>query len=408
MAKLLTVNNYHYLRGGSETVFFQEADLLRESGWDVAAFSMDHPQNLPSEWSEYFIDELEIGNIRGAKDKLIGAAKSIYSFEAKSKIKQMMARFQPDICHAHNIYHHISPAILPVVRQQGVPVVITLHDLKIACPTHSMMNHKGVCEECKGGKNYRALVNRCAKGSAMISGVVMMESYVHKLLQSYRNNVDRFVVPSQFYLDKFVEWGWERERFVHIPNFVSTEGKLPAYGEGDYYFYFGRLTDQKGVDTFVQAAAEAGVKAKIAGEGPEMARLEALATKLSADVEFLGYLTGDALVDAIRGAKAVVQPSKGYENAPMSLMEAYMYGKPVIGSRIGGIPELIREAETGYSFTPGNADDLAGKLREMEAHSMDDVGQMGRVAREWIERDFNAATHLAALQALYAELGVRA
>ena len=161
MPSLLSINNYFYLRGGAESVFFEEMELFSREGWEVVPFSMHDEKNQSSTWSRYFIDSLEFDNIQSTLAKVRAVPKIIYSREAQQKLRALLAEIQPDIVHAHNIYHHLSPAILPVLKEAGLPVVVTLHDLKIACPAYRMLNDSGICEKCKGGKNYHVLTNRC-------------------------------------------------------------------------------------------------------------------------------------------------------------------------------------------------------------------------------------------------------
>ena len=179
---LLAVNNYHYLRGGADAVFFEEARLLGEMGWSVVPFSMQHEQNLPSEWSSFFVSEIEFGQDYGPLEKVSKGLKSVYSFEAQSKLRALMNEVQPDVVHMHNIYHHLSPSILSVISEAGVPAILTLHDLKLACPAYKMLRNGGPCEDCKGGKTFNVVRNRCVKGSLALSGLVYFETMLHKLL----------------------------------------------------------------------------------------------------------------------------------------------------------------------------------------------------------------------------------
>jgi len=404
---LLSINNYFYRRGGAEVVFLEQNRLFEEIGWQVVPFAMQHPKNLESSWQDYFVEEIEFGEAYSLWQKAARAAKITYSFEARRKIGELVARVKPEVAHAHNVYHHISPAIFGRLKALGIPTVLTLHDLKIACPAYKMLTHDGICERCKGGAIWNVALHRCVKNSLPLSAVIMMESATHRLLGCYSRDVDRFVVPSRFYLEKFVEWGWPRERFTHVPNFVDVNSHEPDEQVGAAFVFFGRLGPEKGLSTFVRAAAKAGVKAWIVGTGPEEEGLRRLAGEVQADVEFLGYRTGQALHEAIRRARAMVLPSEWYENAPMSVMEAYALGRPVIGARIGGIPELIREGETGVVFESGNVDDLAAAMARM-AHMPDsDVLAMGMAGRTWMERDFTAERYRERLLALYSDLGVK-
>lgn len=404
--RLLNVNNYHYRRGGSDAVYFEHAALMQKLGWDNAFFSMHHTQNLESEWSRFFIDELEFGRNYSLARQVVNASKVVYSFEAQRKLEQLLQTFPADVAHLHCIYHHLSPSILDTLHRAGIPSVMTAHDLKIACPAYKMLNRTGVCERCNGGSLVNVVRHRCVRDSLGASAVVLVESSLHRWRQTYRNRLSRIVVPSRFFLEKFVEWGWPREAFVHIPNFVDADLFTPRYEPSRHFLYFGRLAPEKGLLTLMRAAAVAKVSLKVVGTGPMEAELRALQATLQADIEFLGYRTGAELHDLIRGARATVLPSEWYENAPMSVLESYALGTPVIGARIGGIPESLQEGETGWSFESGNVHDLAAVLSRVAATDASRLAQMGRTARHHVSTEFSRARYASAMNSLYAQLGV--
>jgi glycosyltransferase involved in cell wall biosynthesis len=380
--------------------------MFEEDGWRVVPFAMKHPKNLETPWAEYFVEELEFGEPYSLLDTLARISKVIYSFEARRKLARLLDRVMPDVCHAHNIYHHISPSILGLLKGRGIPTVLTLHDLKIACPAYNMLTHDGICERCRGERLHNVVLHRCIKGSAALSAVVMVEAAVHRLIGSYRECVSAFVVPSCFYIDKFTEWGMPRALFRHVPNFVDVTRYRPQFAPGKAFVYFGRISREKGLATLIRAVARAGSRLLVIGTGPDLAEAQQLALQIGANVEFLGYLTGDALHEAIRGARAVVLPSEWYENAPVSVLEAYALGKPVIGARIGGIPELIRENETGLGFESANETALAAALRDMSERPDATIEAMGQSARLWLEREFTAPIYQARIMDLYRDLGV--
>jgi glycosyltransferase involved in cell wall biosynthesis len=381
--------------------------MLSEAGWSIVPFCMKHENNRVDAWNDDFVDEIELGREGdGLLAKVRKGAKAVYSFEARKKVERVIDRVGPDVCHAHNIYHHISPSILSVVRRRGVPLVMTLHDLKIACPAYSMLTHDGVCERCRDGRLFQVATNRCIKGSAALSVLVMFESYLHRYLGSYLDNVDKFIVPSRFYLRKLVDWGFDAERFAYVPNFVDVERTVPRFEPGERFVYFGRLSREKGIATLVAAAAEAGVPLDVVGTGPAGAQLETLAATVGGDVRFLGYLTGDALRDAIASARAVVVPSEWYENAPLSVLEAGGLGKPVIVADIGGLPELVADGETGWVFPSGSGEALAERLRAVADLADDGVRAAGEAARRRVAEEFSPRRYMDGVRAVYASLGV--
>ncbi len=403
---LLSINNYYYRRGGAEAVFLEHNALFENFGWRVVPFAMRHSRNFPSDWDKYFIQEIEFGEAYSLTQKLLRAPKIIYSFEAQRKIRQIVELINPQIAHAHNIYHHISPSIFSTLRKCGIPTVLTLHDLKIACPAYKMLTHDGVCERCKNGNISNVIRHRCIKNSLSLSALIFLETGMHRLLGSYSKNVTRFVVPSQFYLDKFIEWGWDKEKFTYIPNFVDLDSHTPSHKAGNTFMYIGRLGPEKGLTTFIQAAAISKTPAIIVGTGPEEDKLHKLANEVGADVTFTGYQSGAALHDLVRSSRAVVLPSEWYENAPISILEAYALGRPVIGSNIGGIPELIRPGETGAVFESGNSDALASVLEDFSIMTDSKVIAMGHCGREWVEREFSAQRYRDRMLALYDDISI--
>lgn len=404
---LLAINNYYYPRGGAEVLFLEHNRLFENIGWQVVPFAMRHARNLATPWADYFPDEIEFGADYGLAGKLVRAPRVIYSRQARQRMRGLLDAVRPRIAHVHNIYHHLSPSVLPLLKDRGIPIVMTLHDLKLACPAYTMMCGGKPCERCRGGKLYNVAVNRCIKGSLALSSLVMVEAYVHRALGLYANNVERFVVPSRFLLEKLVQWGWARERFVHIPNFVDIDRFRPGTQAGRRFVYCGRLDELKGIETLVRAAALARQPVTLIGSGPLEKRLRALTAELGADIHFPGYLTKDALVAAIQDARAIVVPSECHENAPLALLEAYAAGRPVIGSRIAGIPELVREDETGMLYPAGDVAALADTLARAAALPDARISAMGAAGRAWVEQDFNAAIYLERQLGLYDSLGVR-
>jgi glycosyltransferase involved in cell wall biosynthesis len=405
-SRLLSINNYFYRRGGAEAIFLEQMRLFQEGGWDVVPFAMQHPDNLPSPWSEYFVSEIEYGRQPGLLTKLKHAGQIIYSNEAVRNLEALIARAPPAVAHAHNVYHHLSPSIFGALKRAGIPTVLTAHDLKLACPAYKMLSHGKVCEKCRGGHIQNVLLNRCVKESVALSGLVLLESVVHRAFGLYRNNVDRVVVPSRFYREKLIEWGWPAEMLTYVPNLVAVPEAANESPEGDYFAFVGRLAPEKGVATLIAAAARAGKRLVVAGSGPEEAQLRAAVESSGANVEFRGHVSGPALTDLLAGAKALVLPSEWYENAPVSILEAYALGRPVIGADIGGIAEMVRPGETGLLARSGDVEGLARALSEMDALGTKRRFEMGRAGRVWVAQDFSPEAYRERLISVYRQLGV--
>lgn len=408
MARLLSLNSYHYRRGGADVVYFEHDALFREAGWETAHLAMHHPQNVPSEWAKYFVDELQYGHVYSVAQRLRMAGKVIYSLEAREKLRRLLARFRPDVAHAHNLYHHLSPSVLPLLHEERIPVVLTAHDLKLCCPSKQMMIGTEPCERCRGGNYLNVVRHRCLHGSLSVSALVALESAVHRWTGIYRRNVDRIVVPSLFLRRTFEAWGWPARQLVHIPNFVRVETFAPAYEPGKHFVYFGRLAAEKGIATLLEAVRRSRERLVIVGAGePEVERLVAEAVAAGEGrLSWLGRRTGRELHDVVASARAVVLPSCCYENAPMAILEAYALGKPVIGADIGGIPELVREGETGFLFPSGDVEGLRAALGRVRDLSDAAVADMGAAARRRVADHFTAELYRERMLDLYASLGV--
>jgi glycosyltransferase involved in cell wall biosynthesis len=400
---ILFLNNYNYLRGGAETVFFQEAALMERFGHSTHTFCRRHPNNLPSKYDKYFPLEMDTESVKPTMSGLKTLSQFFYSKEAKNGMAQMMQDIQIDVAHAHNIYSRLTSSVLDVLRKKNIPVLMTLHDYKLICPNYKLMHKGGICVDCKKNKYYMAIVNKCHKDNLIASTIVALEAYFNYFLKSYEKNVRFFISPSKFLKNKLIEFGWPQERIKFIPNFLSAGDFDPKYLPGNYFLYLGRLSSEKGIKTLIQAFSDvknADVQLKIAGEGPLEKDLKVNAASDSR-VSFLGYLTGAPLAEITRNALAVIVPSEWFENAPLSVLEAMAYGKPVIGARIGGIPEMIDHGNNGFLFESGNADALAHAMRTLLDMDQEAVIELGRSARGKVQVEYNADLHYDKLINLY-------
>ena len=398
---LLSINNYYYRRSGAEVMFFGHNELFSRHGWDVASFAMRHPKNLPSEFSPYFVDEIEYGQTYSPMGSISRAAKVIYSTEARRKLKALIKDYPVSIAHCHCIYHHISPSILGTLQELGIPVVMTLHDLKIACPAYFMHRNSVPCDACRGGHFRQVVRHRCIKGSFALSSVVYLESTLHKLLGSYTDKIQAYVSPSQFYIDLLIDWGFPAELFHHVPNFLDASGVPRNQRVGAHFGYVGRLSKEKGVHLLIEAAALANVPVKIAGDGPEQDTLQRLAKERQADVEFVGVLDHDGVLNFMAACRATVVPSIWYENCPMTVLESFAACTPVIGAAIGGVPELIEPGFHGELFEVGNVSALAGQLAKLAGTDKGAMAEMVQAARDRVEQSYSPQRYYSAMQSVY-------
>lgn len=373
--RILQVNKFHYPRGGADKYYLELGEALEKAGHKVAYFSMRHPKNIPSSWDRYFVSRLSF-NEGGIKDKLKAPGRIIYSLEAKSKFKKLVLDFKPDIIHIHNIYHQLSPSILDVAKKYKIPVVMHLHDYKLICPNYQLFCRGQICEACKKDKYFNCVYRRCFKNSLSQSLLAALEMTIHhKWLKIYKKNISLFIAPSNFMKNKVVEYGWDEKKIRVVYNSFSaslsaSQEELRSKKEGDYLFYFGRLSLEKGLSALIKAATLSKQNLKIAGVGPCYEDLKKLAISLNAPVEFLGFKTGEKLKKLIMEARAVVLPSIWYENMPLSLLEALSLKTIVIASLQGGMPEIIKPGYNGLLFEAGNVNDLATKIKELSNYNL--------------------------------------
>ena len=327
-----------------------------------------------------------------------------------------MREVKPDIAHLHNICHQISPSILPVLKRHRVPTVQTLHDFKLICPSYRMLSPEGICERCYGGRYYNVIRQRCVKGSLPFSVLICLEAYLHRAIRSY-DRVDLFIASSQFYRDKLVSFGVDGRRIRVLPNFVQLDEEVPPLAQtsppapqgfclppSGYALYCGRLGSEKGVLTLVKAAEGApDVRVVIAGSGSEeLAIRQYVTAKKIRNVRLVGFVSGDAKRELIRAAGFFVVPSEWYENCSLSIHEAFVYGKPVVGARIGGIPEQVKPGYNGLLFEPGNATDLRDKMEYLVSHR-GEVSRMGQIARKTAEQMYGPDLMYEKLMGIYRE-----
>ncbi len=384
-------------------MFFGEKALLESKGHTVVPFSMADEKNLPSDYSRFFVRHIDYATA-GRTAMLRSAMNIIYSLEAKSRMQQLLAEFTPDVAHFHIFQHQISPSVFGPLKKKGVPLVLTLHDLKPICPNYKMYTNNHTCEACTGQKFYHCTLNRCTKGSIVKSLINTIEMYFHYFM-GYYQNVDRYIAVSQFHRNKMLENGFMSEQVVYIPNCIDGKKFHRPYQDEDYGLYFGRLSYEKGVDHLLEAIAlRPEIAFYIAGTGPLEDSLKALVTdKGLGNVVFLGFVSGDNLLNLISRASFTVISSVVYENCPMSVLESLALQTPVIGAEIGGIPELVNNEVDGLTYAAGNSQALADAMQKIMLDG-EVRHQMGLAGREKIVRDFNEECHYRQLMDLYQEI----
>lgn len=378
--KVLLINNFHYIKGGSESVYFNMAQMLISKGHQVIFFSCQDSKNYAMGRNDHFAKHPNSVN------PLLGAIRYIYNGNAKRALKRLIAQHRPDIAHIHLFWGGLSSSILGVLKGANIPIVHTVHDYRLICPAYLCRRHDGViCQECFNGNFSHCIKHRCAKGSIAKSLLMSIEAYFRNRFIRPVDAIDAFVFVSKFshslHLRALPEIAHKPTLIAH--NALPESAVVRKFDDVDsYYLYFGRLSAEKGLTTLIKTFTELPhLRLKIVGCGDISEELKRLAS--TTNIEFCGYCSGSKLSDFISRSRAVIVPSQWYENNPMSIIEAFQLGVPAIGSRIGGIPELVIDGKTGYTFTPQSTTELKQAITRIDSLSQERYEEMCRNCLEF-------------------------
>lgn len=373
-------------------------DMLREDGHHVEFFAMAHPRNLPSENEDFFVSHVDYRSpdlLARARAMSRAVQQTVYSPESRRKLTALLTSKHYDVAHVHLVEHQISPSVLPVLRERGVPIVHTCHDHKLVCPeSHLYCQPAGeVCERCvDSGSYYQVAFRRCMRGSFAVSALAGLAQYVHRSTGVFEKNVDVFVAPSRFLADRLVRGGIPGEKIRVLPNGLDLSRYRPSHEDDGYVLYFGRISVEKGLPTLVEAAGLVPhISFKLVGDGPAMPDLQALVGQRGLkNVAFLGYRRGEELRELIGRASVVVLSSECHENCPMALLEAYAMAKAVVATSVGGVPEIVDVGCTGHLVPPADPEALAGALSSIMADPSERraMGQSARHKAESMSEGF--------------------
>ena len=360
--KILLINKFLYPNGGSETYIFKLGQQLMDLGHEVQYFGMEHEGRIVGNRVESYTSDMDFHG--GSKlAKLTYPIKTIYSSEARKKLRLVLEDFQPDVCHLNNFNYQLTPSIILEIRKwsKRCKILYTAHDYQLVCPNHMCrtVTTNENCEKCLGGHFLNCTKGKCIHGSLAKSAIGTMEATFWKLKGVYKY-IDSIICCSRFMKTKLDTYKVLSGKTVAMHNFVEPVEKKDVQKQ-DYILYFGRFSQEKGIGTLIQVAKELpDVQFIFAGSGPLEEQVNGVA-----NIKNVGFQRGEALEKLIREARFSIYPSEWYENCPFSVMESQMYGTPVVGANIGGIPELIEPGKTGLLFESGNAADLKEKIEKL-------------------------------------------
>lgn len=383
--RVVRVHNQYQIPGGEDVVAESETRLLEECGHSV--FRLTVTNNI-----------LDVASL-AAKARL--SATTVWSPRGRHLVSRACREHQADVVHFDNTLPLISPAAYYLPGDLNVAVVQTLHNYRHMCPTATFYRDGRICEDCLGKTPpYPGVVHGCYRRSQIQTGVVATMLTMHRLLRTYTQRVDRYIALTEFARGKFIEGGLPVQKIVVKPNFVRAP-KIERTGNGPHFLFVGRLSPEKGIRTLLAAQGRHGQELRIAGDGP-LAKSVAKAADQHNGLRVLGCLDNASVRTEMFSARALVFPSEWYEGFPVTLVEAFAAGLPVIASRLGSMAEIVEEGITGLHFDPGNPDDLAAKIRWASGHP-GEMSRMGENARLEYEVKYTPECNYEMLMDIYRE-----
>jgi glycosyltransferase involved in cell wall biosynthesis len=321
----------------------------------------------------------------------------VYNISAYREMGRLIEKDRPDVVHVHSVYPMFSPSILVACKRKNVPVVMTVHSHNLTCPTWYHLYQGRVCEDCVGGHEYRCVIKNC-RSNILESSAYALRSSVARRFRLFHDNVSKLIVMTPFAKAKLLRAGFREDQIAVVPNPASVGEAAADPSAGEYVAFAGRISPEKGIDTLLAAAAQMpDVPFKVAGDGPALLEAKAKAPR---NVEFVGRLGPNELSEFYRRSRMLVVPSVCFEQFPMVVLEAMGRALPVIGSRIGGLPEIIEDDLTGSLFEPGNPEDLARQVRRLWEHPQL-CRRMGMAGRQKVIREFTEEAYFHNLMAVY-------
>lgn len=415
--KLLLVNWSWYATGGDWTYIENINKLYESHGFEVIPFSTHNKKNTFSLYSKNFVnayDFKELNKHKTISNGIKALRTSVVSSDALNKLDRILEAHDIKFAHLHNIHHYITPAIVEKLHKKGIKIIWTLHDYKIICPENSFVSNGKICEKCMDGSFYHCALNRCKKNSLLASSLATFEAYYYHKKNIY-GLVDCYLCPSQFILNKFQQFGFDRKRLfltglcydISLIDAFINQNKNDKATE-KYILYVGRIEDIKGIKTLIEAVRDTPIHLKIAGRGNAEEELtKFVKDQQLSNIEFLGFKSKTEVFALTQSAAFGVCPSEWYENYPFSISETFLFSKPVVGSDIGGIPELVLDEKTGLLFEAGNKSALREKL--LQLWNNDELtATLGRQARDHAFELFNYTAHWNKLDTIIQQLNLPA
>jgi len=385
--KVLLVHNRYRQSGGEDEVFLRESELLRSSGHEV------------QEYTRHNSEIVEDGILSKAKM----AIRTLWGWDSVVRLRSLLRREKADVAHFHNTFPLISPAAYYACQQEGIPVVQSLHNPRLMCPAATFYRDGRACEDCLGRLvPWPSVVHACYHNSHLQTAVAAGMLAGHRILGTWQEQVDAYIVFTEFFRQKLIGAGLPREKIFVKPHFLSTDPGMKTK-MGDYALFLGRLVPEKGVRTLLEAFTilQNAIPLHIVGDGPLRAELELQKNRAClSSVSFHGWLPREQTLAIMSGARFLIFPSEWFETFGLTIIEAFGAGVPVIGSRLGAMMEVLEEGKTGLHFAAGDPNDLASKALWAWTH-VKQMEAMGRAARAEYKAKYTAERNYQLLMEIY-------
>ncbi len=401
--KILQVNKFFYRHGGADHHFLDLSSLLARHGVEVGYFSMRDKRNLPTAFDKYFVKNIDFSRFN--LSAVLNISKFFYSFEARRKIKELLDKFSPDAAHLHLIYHHLSPSILPALKERNIPIVMTVHDWNLICPNYWLFTQGKICERCRNKKFYQSVKYRCVKNSWWKSLLAAKAAYLHESWQIYQKNIDLLIAPGEFVKNEMVKFGWPRKKIKVLHHFLPTDIQkvsAPAPLPREVRFaYVGRLTEEKGIGRLVDfwLARDIPYHLEIFGDGEMYKEIFGkIKNSGNQQITMHGHVAREKVIERLKDFTAVIIPSIWYEVFGLTSIEAWSQGVPVIASNLGTLKELCERSKAGILFDWSDENSLKKAL-----HNIQDT-RYRRRAVEYMRENHLPEEYLGSLFEIYREL----
>jgi glycosyltransferase involved in cell wall biosynthesis len=360
MRVLLLHNKYQYA-GGEDKVFEAESELLSSHGHIVEQVVFDNREIVTA------LDKIRTG--------LLG----IYNFRSEKLVARKIEQFNPDVVHIHNFVPLASPSVLFAARRFKIPAVLTLHNYRLICPSATLYYNNEIYEKSmKSLFPLDAVLKGVYRNSiAQTAALALMTSF-HNIFGTWRNKVNKFIVLTEFAKSKFTESRLRvsPDQFMLKPNFIADPGNGNESRE-DFFLFVGRLSQEKGVDTLLNAFRSSSHRLVIIGDGPMQEQVEKFVHERR-NIQYLGFQSKAAIMDHMKRAQALIIPSTWYEGFPITVLEAFATGTPVIGSKLGGIAEIVEDKFNGLLFEAGNKDSLRETIERFQSADRKELSENAR------------------------------